>query len=268
MKISTILGLSLVAATALADNRIFTYTYEPETEPKGDWELEQYVTSRLGRTRAVGQENYQKWQFRTELEYGVTDRYTVGLYVNDDYTHYRDPATGDNHDENRFTGISLENRYNILDPVQNPVGLTLYLEPTWDGQNAELEQKIILGQRFHENWKWALNLSHATEWEGDIDNYEGELEVSAGLARNLGERWTLGVEIRDTNELPMYQEWENSAVYLGPTLSYHRQKWWAALSVLPQIYGWNQDGNPDKNTHLDLDGHERVNIRLIVGYSF
>jgi hypothetical protein len=40
------------------------------------------------------------------------------------------------------------------------------------------------------------------------------------------------------------------------------------LSVLPQIYGWNQDGNPDKNTHLDLDGHERVNIRLIVGYSF
>jgi hypothetical protein len=266
MKRSILFGSLLLAGTALADNRIFTYTYEPETEPKGDWELEQYITSRLTRTGAVGQENYQKWQFRTEVEHGVTDRYTVGLYVNDDYEHYRDPATGHNHDVNRFAGISLENRYNILDPVENPVGLTLYLEPTWDGQNAELEQKIILGQR-HGDWKWALNLSHATEWEGNINNYEGELEFSAGLGYQLSELWTFGIEARDSNELPMYQQWENSAVFVGPTLSYHRQKWWAALSVLPQVYGWNQ-GNPDQNTHLDLEGHERLNIRLIVGYSF
>lgn len=256
-----------VAGTALADHRIFTYTYEPETEPKGDWELEQYVTSRVGRDAAVGQKDYQQWQFRTEVEHGFTDRYTVGFYVNDDYTHYQDPTTGRNFDVNRWAGFSLENRYNLLDPVQNPVGLTLYLEPTWDGQNAELEQKIILGQR-HGEWKWAVNLTHATEWSGDINNYEGELELSAGLARNLSERWTLGLEVRDHNELPMYQQWENTAIYLGPTLSYHRQKWWAALTVMPQIYGWNQTGNPDRNTHLELEGHERWNIRLAVGYTF
>jgi hypothetical protein len=268
MKRSLIFGTLLLATTVLADNRLFTYSYEPETEPKGDWELEQSITSRLTRDHAVGQENYQKWEFRTEVEHGVTDRYTLGVYVNDDYEHFRDPSTGKDSDVNRFSGISLENRYNILDPVENPVGLTLYLEPTWDGQNAELEQKIILGQRFHEDWKWTVNLTHATEWSGNINNYEGELELSGGLARNLSERWTLGLEARDHNELPMYQQWENTAIYLGPTLSYHRMKWWAALSVMPQIYGWNQSGNPDQNTHLELEGHERLNIRLLVGYSF
>jgi hypothetical protein len=266
MKNSWLLGSLLLAGTVFADNRIFTYSYEPETEPKGDWELEQSITSRLTRNRAVGQENYQQWQFRTEVEHGVTDRYTVGLYVNDNYEHFYDPTTKKTTDVNRWAGFSLENRYQVLDPVENPVGLTLYLEPTYDGQNAELEQKIILGQR-HGEWKWTVNLSHATEWTGDVNNYEGELELSAGLARNLTEHWTLGLEVRDHNELPMYQQWENSAVYLGPTLSYHRQKWWAAFSVLPQIYGWNQ-GNPDQNPQLELEGHERLNLRLLVGYSF
>jgi hypothetical protein len=38
--------------------------------------------------------------------------------------------------------------------------------------------------------------------------------------------------------------------------------------VLPQIYGANFIGNPDNNDHLDLEGHERVNVRLLVGISF
>jgi hypothetical protein len=262
-----LLGTLLLAGTALADNRIFTYTYEPETEPKGDWELEQSITSRLTRNAAVGQKSYQQWEFRTEVEHGFTDRYTASLYVNDTYESYRDTATGANSSENHWAGISIENRYLVLDPVENPVGLTLYLEPTWDGQNAELEQKIILGQRFGE-WKWALNLTHATEWTDNFKSNEGELELSAGLARNLTSRWTLGLEIRDHNELPEYRQWENSVVYLGPTLSYHRLKWWVALSVMPQIYGWNQSGNPDQNTRLELEGHERINARLLIGYSF
>lgn len=267
MKLSVMLGTMLLAVTALADHRIFTYTYEPETEPQGDWELEQSITARLTRNRAVGQENYQNWEFRTEVEHGVTDRYTFSLYVNDNYEHFRDPASGGNSDVNRWAGISLENRYQVLDPADHAVGLTLYLEPTFDGQNAELEQKIILGQT-HGAWKWAVNLSHATEWTGDVNNDEGELELSGGLARNLSECWTLGLEMRDHNELPRYQEWENSVLSAGPTLSYHRNKWWAALSVLPQIYGWNQSGNPDQNTRLELEGHERINFRLLIGHSF
>jgi hypothetical protein len=267
MKSSWLFGTLLLAGTAFADNRIFTYTYEPETEPAGDWEVEQSITARVGRNAAVGQQDYQQWEFRTEIEHGFTDRYTASLYVNDTYEGFHDPATGLNSSVNRWAGLSLENRYLVLDPVENPVGLTLYLEPTYDGQNAELEQKIIVGQR-HGDWKWAVNLTHATEWRDQFKSSEGEVEGSAGLARDLGENWTLGLEIRDHNELPAYQQWQNTAIYLGPTLSYHRQKWWAALSVMPQIYGANFTGSPDRNSFLELEGHERLNIRLIVGFNF
>jgi len=133
-----LLGALLLAGTAPADNRLFTYTYEPETEPRGDWEIEQAVTARLARDAAVGQQHYQRWQFSTEVEHGFTERYTAALYVNHDYERFTDPATGAKTSNNHWAGISLENRYLVLDPVSNPVGLTLYLEPTYDGDNAEL----------------------------------------------------------------------------------------------------------------------------------
>lgn len=261
------LGALLVLGTARADNRIFTYTYEPETEPHGDWEYEQSVTLRAGRNSAVGQDDYQHWEFREEIEHGVTDNYTVSLYFNHDYTHFTDPATGVTTSHAEWTGFSLENRYLVLNPATHAVGLTLYLEPTYDGRDAELEQKIILGQRYGD-WKWALNLTHATEWEDNFRNNEGELELACGLAWLPNHRWSLGLEIRDHNELPEYQEWENTAVYIGPVVSYHRQNWWAALSVMPQVYGANFSGNPDNDSSLELEGHERLNVRLLLGFSF
>jgi hypothetical protein len=261
------LGALLIVRTAGADNRIFTYTYEPETEPRGDWEYEQSVTLRAGRNAAVGQNDYQHWEFRHELEHGVTDRYTAALYLNHDFTSFKDPATGTTISHYEWTGVSLENRYLVLDPVNHPVGLTLYLEPTYDGRNAELEQKIILGQR-HGHWKWAVNLTHATEWTDHFRAKEGELEISGGLARQLNRRWSVGVEIRDHNELPDYKQWQNTAVFIGPVVSYRRLGWWAALSVMPQVYGANFTGNPDGNHHLELEGHERVNARLLFGFDF
>jgi hypothetical protein len=261
------LSAVLMAGTARADNRIFTWSYEPETEPRGDWEYEQSITLRAGRDAAVGQNDYQRWEFREEIEHGFTDRYTAALYVNHDYEHFIDPASGATASRAGWRGVSLENRYLVFDPVDHPVGLTLYLEPTYDGDNAELEQKIILGQRLG-NWKWALNLTHATEWTDDFRNDEGELEISGGLARQLTHRWWLGVEVRDHNELPEYKRWENTAVFVGPVVSYRRLNWWVALSAMPQVYGANFTGDPDDNTHLELEGHERLNVRLLFGIDF
>jgi hypothetical protein len=255
-----------VAMSARADERLFTYTYEPETTPKGTFEFEQWVTSRLGRNSTAGQNDYQRWQFREEFEYGVTDNYTVSLYVNHDYEHFKD-SLGQNNSSYDFTGISLENKYMILNPAEHVVGLTLYLEPTYDGKNFELEQKIILGQRYGD-WKWALNLVHATEWEDHFTSTEGEFEVDFGLAYQLSPRWAVGFEIRDHNELPEYSEWENTALYIGPVVSYKRERWWAALTVMPQVYGANYTGDPDGDPSLELEGHERWNVRLLFGYSF
>jgi hypothetical protein len=62
-------------------------------------------------------------------------------------------------------------------PAEYAVGFTLHLEGRDSGEEAELEQKLIFGQR-HGNWKWALNLEHATEWEDNLDELEGEFGAS------------------------------------------------------------------------------------------
>jgi hypothetical protein len=252
---------------AAASERYFTYTYEPETMPQGAWETEQWVTARLGRNKFVEQDNYNAWEFRHELEYGVTDNYSVSLYVNESLENFRDPFAGKDHSDFHFDGISIENRYLLWNPADHAVGLTLYLEPRYSGLQTELEEKIILGQRFGE-WKWALNLTHATEWSDHFQSTEGEVEVSFGITRKLSGHWYAGVEARDHNELPDYHLWENTAFYLGPVVTYQRERWWATLTVMPQIVGANFSENADNNHSLELQGHERLNVRLIFGIGF
>lgn len=258
--------LAAAAVTAHADERRFTYTYEPETMPQGAWALEQWVTWRSGRTAAVGRDDYQRFQFREELEYGVSDRYTVALYLNTEQLSYKD-GNGERFSEFNWSSVSLENIYMVLNPAENPVGLSLYVEGAIGDGEAELEQKIILGQR-HGDWKWALNLVHATEWEDDFHEHGGELEFDFGLARDLNPRWSVGFEIRGQSHIPSYDEFQDFALFIGPAISYHRDRWFATLTIMPQVYGVNYDGNVDGNTGLDLAHHERWNTRLIFGFNF
>ena len=254
-------------ASAQATERYFTYTYEPEVFPQGASEFEQWVTLRTQRNDHVGQCDYNKWELREEFEYGVTDNYSVSLYLNTKAESFRDPVTGDSTSTFDFDGLSVENRYMLLNPSEHAVGLTLYLEPRYSGEEAEVEEKIIFGQRVGD-WKWALNLSHATEWNLNDHETEGEVELAFGITRALNKRWSLGIELRDHNELPEYELWENTAVFLGPVATYTQEKWWATLTVLPQVYGKNFQGDPDGESGLELEGHERVNVRLIVGIGF
>src|SRR5262249_19627118 len=167
-----------------ATDRLFTYTYEPETMPAGEFEFEQWITLRSQRTAKVDQEDYNLWELREEFEYGVTDNYTLALYLNMESESFR-RNNGMSESDFSFKGLSLENKYLVLNPAEHAVGLSLYLEPAYSGDEAEVEEKIILGQR-HGDWKWALNLTHATEWEDNLHAVEGELEATIGVARVLG----------------------------------------------------------------------------------
>jgi hypothetical protein len=156
----------------------------------------------------------------------------------------------------------------VLNPAEHPVGLALYFEPRYSGEEAELEEKIIVGQRLGD-WKWAANLIHATEWADNLHSMEGELEFSFGITRRLNKRWSLGLELRDHNEIPEYKVWENTAIFLGPVVTYTQENWWATLTVLPQLYGTRfSSPDPDGEVGLELEGHERVNVRLIFGITF
>ena len=145
------LGLLLAAGCLLpaqANNRIFTYSYEPEVMPKGAREFEQWVTLRAIRSPNVGKDRYVRWELREEFEYGVTDWYTAAIYLNMKQESYRRPSPLDDFSKFSFQGISVENRFQILNPAKNHVGLTLYFYPGFGGDEAELAAKIILGHRY------------------------------------------------------------------------------------------------------------------------
>ena len=260
------------SVSSLASGRYFGYSYQPETSPEGELEFEQWVTVRSGRSRnttnpADAKENYSKMQISSEIEYGVTDRYTTAAYLNFEQTSYREVTTGSDISKFRFAGISWENRYLVLNPAENPVGMTLYIEPTFAGDEIELEQKLIFGNRIDE-WIWAVNLTHETEWEKNLNTTEGTAIVSAGLARSIGKRWTLGIEARDVTAFPEYEEASYSALFVGPVVSYRNERFWGLLSVMPQIYGTNFGNDTDNNPHLVLNDLERVNVRLGFGLDF
>jgi hypothetical protein len=262
-----IIGGLFAVVCAQATDRLFTYTYEPEGMPKGAAEFEQWITLRSQRTKDVGQENYNRWDLREEFEYGVTDNYTIDFYINTKAESFREPETDTDESEFEFEGISLANRFNFVNPATHPIGFTLYLEPTFSGSEAAFEQKLIFGQR-HGDWKWALNLIHETEWEDNFHETVGEFEATFGLSRELSPNWWLGMEARNINEMVEYEEWESSAVYVGPAVHYRRENWWATLTVMPQVWGKDYDGNTDDTSGLDLAHNERINIRLIFGIHF
>src|SRR5262245_44920912 len=109
-KFSLVVLGSLLTFSAAANERLFTYTYEPETMPKGGWEYEQWVTWRTQRTKAVDQDKFNRWEFRNSVEYGVTDNYTAEIYLNSQQESFHDPSAGVSVSDFRWKGISLENR--------------------------------------------------------------------------------------------------------------------------------------------------------------
>ena len=269
-------GFLALTVNAFATERLFTYTYEPETMPQGAFEFEEWTTLRAVRNDEVGQNHYTRWDLKQEFEYGVTDNYTLSFYLNEVSEYFRDPATYAKTSTFEFDGVSIENKWLVLDPATHSVGLALYLEPRIGNGEWELEEKIILGQRFgaEKEWKWAFNIVHTTEWvdsevPGEGTETEGELEFDFGLTRELNKNWHLGVEFRNHNEFPEYEDQEHAAFFLGPVVAYRQENWWAAFTFMTQIYGDNKvSPDPDGDSNLVLDEHELINARLIVGISF
>jgi len=81
-------------------------------------------------------------------------------------------------------------------------------------------------------------------------------------------RWNSPFGARNHNEWIDFKEWEHTAFFVGSALSYRTERWWATLTVLPQVYGKNFGENPDDEPALVLDQHEKINVRLLVGVSF
>ncbi len=261
-------SVAIAPATALADERFFTYIQEADMLPKGGWEFEQWVTYRKGNPEGDPQYNQYLWDFRSEMEYGFTDKLSGAAYLNfqQNTVVANQPGLGGESSQFSFEGVSLEVKYQLLNPYFDPVGMALYFEPTFKGNATELEYKLIFSKNLADKWVFAANLTFEQEWEKENGETEKEsgLEFTLGAAYRFSPNWSVGLEARYNTvyEGATLNERLGSAWFLGPNIHYGTAKWWATFTFLPQISGSPAQGN------LNLTEHQRYEARLIFGINF
>lgn len=281
---------------AIADENYFGYVYGAETLPKGRWEAYQWVTARLGKEAG----SYTAFDLRTEVETGLTDKLQLAFYLNSRAHEIEDVPGLEDRSSFAFQGVSTELKYRLKSPYLDGYGFAFYVEPGYSRidkiggeveEEIELELKAIFQKNFMDDTVvWAVNYTLEPEWvigeeveehAGEVEEGEGlpggdeaeeeheakkELaeELTTGLSVRFAPRWFLGAELRAHSEWPDFSHREHLALFLGPTIHYGAQRWWWTLTYLPQLWG-HPDGSA---SNLQLDEHERSEIRLKVGLNF
>lgn len=277
MKFKYIFKLTLpifVSMSLLAQDRQFLYTYQSLTLPKGAKDIEIWNTFRTGRDYF-----YNRLDQRLEYEVGLTDRLQTALYLNGEHKAYashldtlggiKDTASSGIFSESGFS-FSSEWKLRLSDPVANALGSALYAEITLGPTEAEIEGKLIFDKKAGKNII-ALNL--VGEYEMGFDVKKGELEVEKELKleadlsymRMLKPNVGLGLEMRNHN-VSVDGKMEHSALFGGPTLFYGVDKFFIILNAMPQLVNLQvNDANPNS---LDLNEYEKLQVRLMIGFSF
>lgn len=255
IQVLTLVTALMVSCLVSANERHFTYTYETATLPAGAIELEPWVTMRMFRD-----DYYVRFDQRLEFEVGITDTVQSALYLN------MSGIAAEQGDQLskvfKYRGMAWETKWKLQDPVADPVGVGLYFELGLQPHELELETKLLLDKRIGK-FLFAFNLVGEIEAERDNGEFEKKtvLELDFGLAYFLTPQFTLGIEIRNLNELKGFDTYEQSVIYAGLTMSYAAKRWWLALTVLPQVASFGGDNDE----LLELQGHERLETRLILG---
>jgi len=231
----------LSALPVLAGARRFTYIYEAPTSPPGDLEIENWVT---WRARQPNDHSFREVDFRHELEFGITDRLQMALYL------------ADWNDQRGFSynGSALEMIYNFSNPVADPLGFSVYEEIQIGHRCVESESKLIAQKNFG-RWVAAYNLTLEAKWEGkDRAERNGELQQSLGVSYEISPRFLFGAECVHEIALPDWSAAGPGKFFAGPNVSVRAGKYWTTVTALAQVTRAGEE--PD------------LQLRTIFGFSF
>jgi Family of unknown function (DUF6662) len=276
-----------------ADEGLLNYVKGAEVQPKGTWELYQWVTERRGK----GTGHYRAEDYRTEVEYGVTDRLAIALYLNGQGINTRGIRVDayipkDDRYAYSPSGVAAAFKYNFLSPIKDGIGVSLYAEPilaTKDPHSGQdkrmysLETALLVQKNFREDtliWMTNASLQSTYAKRAAVDGLPPELEwpvvpemeieptISTGLSGRVASNWYVGGEFVYQAEFETEVGRERWTAFAGPTLHYGARKWWATFTWLPQLRGGGElvPGQDDPN--LYLVEKTRQEWRLKIGVNF
>jgi len=223
-----LLGMLLAPLAASANERHFSYTYESAVLAPGERELEIWTTGQSGR-----ESRYTRLDERIEFEMGLLNGLQTSFYLNLSAVA-QDSGFGDL-DKSTAVSVSNEWKWRLLDGAVDAIGLGLYFEVTAGVDELELEGKIIVDKRIG-NLLLAVNFVAEHEWEYGLTTTGKDLHLDGYLAASwfFTPRFSVGIEAWNANTISEGQ-WEFSALFLGPVVSYTGDGWWVTFTALPQL---------------------------------
>lgn len=219
-------------SSALADRRYYVWTYQYQTMPAGNTELELYQTSKL---REVDQT-----ELRIELEHGLTPRWDASLY---------EIFVQNEGGSMKWDAWQLRSRYRFGEVDQYFMDPLLYLEynrKTEPSAPNKIEAKLILAKSV-ERWNLAVN----PVWEYFFaPDTEHELGLDVGTSWEFHPKFVAGLE--STTRMEFEEDQTETASYAGPTVSYASGGFWITVGVAAGLTEDSDDARVRFITGIDL----------------
>ena len=295
---SIALAILATSHSVHADESLLGYIKGAETLPKGSWELDQTFTYRDDK----GAGDYSAWDSKTEIEFGVTDRFTASAYLKMQSIDMQNIVVdgylpGDEDYGLRPSGVETAFKYMFLSPAKDDFGLAGYMSLSYDwldkhsGQDKDkysIELELLAQKYFMEGQLvWAANIgteaayakrdalsaSRLASLPADYDwptdpEMEIEMKAGTGLSYRFAPGWFVGAETLYETEFETEVGQERWSWFAGPSLHYGGKDWWATVTWFHQLKGGGEkfEGQDDNDLHLIEKTKDEVRIK--VGYEF
>lgn len=283
-------GLILIPCISLADESLFGLLKGAETLPENALEIIQHVNRRYDK----GQGTYEAIDTKTELEYGITNRFTGAVYVLGQSIKTegllingyipKDESYG-----LRPSGLEASLKYNFLSPAKDDFGLATYFSTSYawldphsgqDKKKLTFELELLMQKYFRDGeliWVGNVGMESTMAQRGAIAGLPADFEWSAnpemeigfkagtGLSYRVAPNWFVGGEVVYETEFETEVGQERKSVQAGPTVHYGSKNWWLSVSYLPQITGGGAetyDGQTDTNLHLIEKTKQEIRLKL------
>lgn len=256
-----VLALSLIAPAAGATPKPLPFTYGTDTNPKGQGEVEQYID--LVPLYAVDSNGTRQHVLATELftevEYGLSSRVELGLYLTLAPTPPGYIAVPSLIESN---GSKQRIRWRLANQGDWPIDVALYGEVAESNIELELEWKVILERRFgnlrllaNAWFEYEIYYSGDREWVFNPTagfTYQVTPNISPGLEYWM--RAEVGASTRDFNDGPHH--------YLGPTMRITAGNFFWTTGLYMRL------SNIGYQLQAGVDSYGPVWFRSIVGFGF
>jgi hypothetical protein len=232
--------LSAAAAVAVlgsqavsAGENLWVYTKGTDTRPQGSWEFKLSDIIRHGKSNS----DYTFHDIRPEVEYGITDRlsigaeimifdhdYEVGVFGDIDEDAQLEPyietqgGPGQRFSKTQFGGYEISLKYNILSPYKDAFGLSV-------GAGYERREKYRLDGADIDQDSWTITwfaqknflddtLTLALNWKTEFERRKSPgvleeeiaIDVAAGVSYRIAPKWFVGLEFRHQSDYLNPQE--------------------------------------------------------------